>query len=223
VLPPGSLATDAAHTHVDARGLVVCPGFIDIQSHSILTLMRDGRSLSKITQGVTTEIMGEAWTPAPFGGQISNPLDNALFVRRVPGWAERIRSWRRFRDWLQAMVEHGVSPNIGSFLGGGTLRSYACGMRLGPATPGELDLMRRVMAEAMEDGAFGVSYALIYPPDSFVATDELVEVCKVVAAHQGIYITHLRSEADQLIEAIGEAVTIGPQPVPARCGRAGAR
>ncbi len=206
LLPPGSLPPAQARARVDARGMVVCPGFIDIQSHSILPLMIDGRSLSKLTQGVTTEIMGEAWTPAPFGGLIDDPLERALFVRHVPAWAERLRTWRRFGDWLQAMVEHGVSPNIGSFLGGGTLRRYACGMRMGQATPDELATMRRVMAEAMEDGAFGVAYALIYPPDSFVETDELVEVCKVVAAHHGLYITHLRSEADQLIAAIGEAL-----------------
>jgi N-acyl-D-amino-acid deacylase len=209
ILAPGQIPRSQAREVVDARGMVVCPGFIDIQSHSIQTLMIDGRSLSKITQGVTTEIMGEAWTPAPFGGLIQDPLANALFVQQQPGWAERMREWRRFGDWLRAMAEHGVSPNIGSFLGGGTLRQYACGMRMGQATPEELATMRRVMAEAMEDGAFGVSYALIYPPDSFVDTDELVEVCRVVAAHHGVYITHVRSEADRLVESIGEAITIG--------------
>jgi N-acyl-D-amino-acid deacylase len=209
IAPPGQLPHEGAREVVDAHGMVVCPGFIDIQSHSILPLMRDGRSLSKIAQGVTTEIMGEAWTPAPFGGQIADPFTNALVVQDAEHWAAQAREWRRFGDWLQAMAVHGVSPNIGSFLGGGTLRQYGCGMRLGRATPEELAVMRRVMAEAMDDGAFGVSYALIYPPDSFVDTDELVAVCEIVAEHQGIYITHLRSEAEQLVEAIGEAVSIG--------------
>jgi N-acyl-D-amino-acid deacylase len=209
ITPPGQIPPAQAREHVDARGMVVCPGFIDIQSHSILPLMRDGRSLSKITQGVTTEIMGEAWTPAPFGGQIDDPFTNALFVQDIADWAERARSWRRFRDWLEAFATHGVSPNIGSFLGGGTLRQYACGMRMGRATPDELATMQRVMAEAMDDGAFGVAYALIYPPDSFVDTDELVAVCDIVAAHRGIYITHVRNEAEQLVEAINEAITIG--------------
>ena len=108
-----------------------------------------------------------------------------------------------------ALVERGVSPNIGSFLGGGTLREYARGLEMGAATGDELAVMRRVTAEAMADGAFGVSYALIYPPDSFVATDELVEVCEVVAASGGLYITHMRSEGDALLEAIDEAVEIG--------------
>ncbi len=209
LLPPGQFAASQAREVVDAHGLVVCPGFIDIQSHSILPLMIDGRSVSKITQGVTTEIMGEAWTPAPFGGLIHDPMANALFVLDLSSWAERMRSWMRFGDWLAAMIEHGVSPNIGSFLGGGTLRQYACGMRMGRATETELATMRQVMAQAMEDGAFGVSYALIYPPDSFVETDELIEVCRIVAAHHGIYITHVRSEAEQLVEAIEEAIQIG--------------
>jgi len=209
IVSPGAIPFDQVHEVVDARGMVVCPGFIDIQSHSILPLMIDGRSVSKITQGVTTEIMGEAWTPAPFGGRIDDPLANALFEQQIPGWPERMRSWRRFGDWLRAMVEHGVTPNIGSFLGGGTLRQYACGMRMGRADADELRVMRQVMAEAMEDGAFGVSYALIYPPDSFVDTDELVEVCRVVAHYHGIYITHVRSEAELLVESIGEAIEIG--------------
>jgi N-acyl-D-amino-acid deacylase len=209
VLPPGQIAPAQARELVDARGMVVCPGFIDIQSHSILPLLTDGRSLSKLTQGVTTEIMGEAWTPAPFGGKIEDPLANALFTQDIPGWPERMRGWRRFGDWLEALAAHGVSPNVGSFLGGGTLRQYACGMRMGPASPNELATMRQVMAEAMADGAFGVSYALIYPPDSFVGTDELVEVCRVVAAHRGLYITHVRDEADRLVEAIEEAIAIG--------------
>ena len=209
ITPPGQIPPEQARERVDACGMVVCPGFIDIQSHSILPLMRDGRSLSKITQGVTTEIMGEAWTPAPFGGQIDDPFTNALFEQDIAGWAERAREWRRFRDWLEALAAHGVSPNIGSFLGGGTLRQYACAMRMGRATPDELATMQRVMAEAMDDGAFGVAYALIYPPDSFVDTDELVAVCDIVAAHRGIYITHVRNEAEQLVEAITEAITIG--------------
>jgi N-acyl-D-aspartate/D-glutamate deacylase len=209
VAPPGRIPDAQARETVDAAGMVVAPGFIDIQSHSIMPLMIDGRSLSKLTQGVTTEIMGEAWTPAPFGGRMSDPLDGALFTHRVPAWQERARTWRRFRDWLEAMAAHGVTPNIGSFLGGGTLRRYACGMRMGVADPGELDLMRRVMAEAMEDGAFGVSYALIYPPDAFAETDELIEVCKVVARYGGVYITHIRSEGAHLLEGITEAIDIG--------------
>lgn len=209
ISPAGAIPRQNAGMLIDAQGMVVCPGFIDIQSHSILTLLVDGRSLSKITQGVTTEIMGEAWTPAPFGGQIVNPLEGALFVHETGDWVEQARTWRCFGDWLNATATNGVSPNIGSFLGGGTLRQYACGMRMGRANAEEMAIMKRIMAEAMEDGAFGVSYALIYPPDSFADTDEITAICEVVADHHGIYITHVRSEADRLIEALGEAITIG--------------
>ena len=200
VAPAGRISLDSAPEVVEAEGMVVCPGFIDIQSHSITTLMTDGRSLSKITQGVTTEIMGETWTPAPYGGKSGT----------LPGdWNVRARQWTRFRDWLEAMIQHGVSPNIGSFLSGGTLRAYARGLKTGPATPDELDIMRRVMDESMQDGAFGVSYALIYPPDTYVSTDEIVEICKVVSQHGGLYVTHMRSEGAGFIEGVEEALEIG--------------
>ena len=208
VLPAGRFNAAEAGEVIDASGHIVCPGFIDIQSHSIRPLMRDGRCLSKITQGVTTEIMGEGWTPAPFGGLLESPIPGAR-DGYLTEWEQRARGWTRFRDWLEAMVEHGVSPNVGSFLGGGTLRRYAKGMAMGQANADELSVMRRVMAEAMEDGAFGVSFALIYPPDAYMDTDEIVEVCKVVAAHHGVYITHMRSEANQFIEALEETIEIG--------------
>src|SRR6266498_1534769 len=97
VYPTGQAGQRAFDDVVDAAGLVVCPGFIDIQSHSIVPLMLDGRCLSKITQGVTTEIMGEAWTPAPFGGRIPEPFSQSFVARELPEWEERARGWRRFR------------------------------------------------------------------------------------------------------------------------------
>lgn len=211
VAPARRIAPDRAREVVDAAGMVVCPGFIDIQSHSHMPLMMDGRSLSKITQGVTTEIMGEGWTPSPFGGKIDDPMEHSLFAHRVPEWRERALTWTHFRDWLEAMIAHGVSPNIGSFLGGGTLRRYAKGMEMGQPSDDELATMRRVMREAMEDGAFGISYALIYPPDAYASRDEIVQVCKVVSTYGGVYITHIRSEEHQLVEAIEEALEIGRQ------------
>ncbi|MBX3002113.1 MAG: D-aminoacylase [Caldilineaceae bacterium] len=208
-LPDSIPAENCAET-VDASGHVLSPGFIDIQSHAILPLMVDGRCLSKITQGITTEIMGEAWTPAPVGGRNTDPLANTLFVLHISQeWQDRILTWRRFADWLEAMEDHGVSPNVGSFLGGGTIRAFAKGMEMGRPSADELDVMRRVTAEAMEDGAFGASYALIYPPDSYTDTAELIEVCKVVSRYGGIYITHMRSEAERIFEALDETLTIG--------------
>ncbi len=210
IAPPGAIPAANCAEVVDASGLVACPGFIDIQSHSILSLMIDGRCLSKITQGVTTEIMGEAWTPAPVAGRNIDPMANSILPMPISDeWRRRIRGWTRFGDWLQAVEDAGVSPNIGSFLGGGTLRNVGKGMEMGRPSSDELHLMRRTMAEAMEDGAFGVSYALIYPPDSYTDTEELIEICKVVSRYNGLYITHMRSEGAQLFEGLEEALTIG--------------
>jgi N-acyl-D-amino-acid deacylase len=211
VLPAGSISAGRAREVVDGSGMAVCPGFVDILSHSIRPLMRDRRCLSKVTQGVTTEIMGEAWTPAPFGGRIEEPLRSDAIVDAVPEWRERARGWRRFGDWLEAMATTGVTPNVASFLGGGTVREYARGMQMGPPDADELDCMRKVVDEALRDGALGVSYALIYPPEAYARTDELIEVCRVVAGHGGVYATHIRSESDRLLEAIDEALEIGRQ------------
>ena len=208
--PPGSIPAANCADVVDASGLVACPGFIDIQSHSILSLMIDGRSLSKITQGVTTEIMGEAWTPAPVAGRHTDPMENSILPMPISDeWHQKMRGWTSFGDWLRDVEAAGVSPNIGSFLGGGTLRHVGKGMEMGRPSTDELELMRRTMADAMEDGAFGVSYALIYPPDSYTDTDELIEICKVVSRHNGLYITHMRSESDKLFEGLEEALSIG--------------
>jgi N-acyl-D-amino-acid deacylase len=211
VAPPERIPEDAARELVDAAGMVACPGFIDILSHSHLPLMHDPRDLSKITQGVTTEIMGEGWTPAPAGGRIKDAFLNLPQKHRalIGEWIERAKGWTHFGDWLEALVERGVSPNIGSFLGGGTLREYARGLEMGAPTSSELETMRRVMAEAMQDGALGVAYALIYPPEAYTSTQELIEVAKVASRYGGIYVTHLRSEGDHLLEAIDEAIEIG--------------
>jgi N-acyl-D-amino-acid deacylase len=196
----------SAKETIDAQGMVLAPGFIDIQSHSIVPLMRDGRCLGKITQGVTLEVMGEGWTPAPFGGLRQNPIPESYPV--PDHWREQARTWQRFSDWLSALEGH-VSPNVASFLAGGSLREYVCGMRMGSPSPAELQTMQAITAQAMQDGAFGVAYALIYPPDEYCTTAEIVAVCQSVAQHGGVYITHLRSEGDSFLEALEEAIQIG--------------
>lgn len=192
IAPAGKLADAEAGTRIDAEGLVVAPGFIDIQGHSRPQLLTgDGRVIGKVTQGVTTEILGEGTTNAP-----------SRSVKEFDGP-------HGFDAWLRAMEEHGASINFGSFLGSATVREYARGMAQGPPTADELTLMKRLVRDAMKDGAFGLASALIYPPDSFVSTDDLVALCAEMAPLGGVYITHIRSEGDKLLEAIDEAIAIG--------------
>jgi N-acyl-D-amino-acid deacylase len=215
VAPAGVIDPTTAREVVVASDLVVCPGFIDIQSHSIVPFLTDRRSLSKVTQGVTTEIMGEAWTPAPFGGLIARPFPEAWAFYRygasLDEWNDRARNWTRFDDWLRDLATRGVAVNVGSFIGGSTVREYAKGHAPGTPTAAELAQMREVVAEAMMDGAFGLATALIYPPGAFADADELVALCEVVAARHGVHITHLRSEGDQLFAALEEAIAIAAQ------------
>jgi N-acyl-D-aspartate/D-glutamate deacylase len=215
VAPTGSIVGQSRNPApaevVDGAGLVVCPGFIDIQSHSIIPFLTDRRALSKITQGVTTEIMGEGWTPAPFGGRITSrpPFPAELRPRlgdAYDEWNERAKGWTRFGDWLADLAGRGVSVNVGSFVGGGTIREYGKGYALGEATSDELAAMREALAQAMRDGAFGIATALIYPPGAYAGTEELVALCEVVAAHRGVHITHVRSEDARLLEGLDEAI-----------------
>ena len=208
VTTAGGLADVDAGARIDATGKVVAPGFIDIQSHSRGQLLTgDGRLLGKITQGITTEIMGEGWTNAP--ANVNTDRGAGLVDPEAGGERLDFSGPRGFDRWLRAMEENGASPNFGSFLGATTVRVYAKGEVAGDATEAELDTMRAVVGRAMEDGAFGVATALIYPPGNFASTDELVEVVAASAPYGGLYITHMRSEADRLLEAIDEAIEIG--------------
>jgi dihydroorotase/N-acyl-D-amino-acid deacylase len=208
ITPPGLLARVRAARRIDARGLVVAPGIIDIQAQSGDALLAgDSRVLSMVTQGVTTMILGEGETPAP-----ANEKTLAMYRLTDSALARLFRTFagpRGFAAWLDAMARHRGSVNVGSFIGAGTVRAYAKGQAEGPATPAELDTMRAVVRRAMEDGAFGVASALIYPPGSYAATSELVEEAKAMAPYGGVYITHMRSEGDRLLEAVDEALTIG--------------
>ena len=213
IAPAGMLRAAAAAKRVDASGLVVAPGFIDIQGQSVFQLTAgDGRLVFNVTQAATTEIMGEGASPAPVNDSIAKaipamlgPVGDSTTLRTFLGFT----GTDGFDKWLQAMEKHGASVNVGSFLGATTVRVYAKSFTKGAPSPAELDTMRSVTRNAMLDGAFGVASALIYPPGNFAGTEELVEMAKVMSPLGGVYITHMRSEADGYLEAIDEAMRIG--------------
>lgn len=206
--PRGAFRSASAATRVDATGHVVSPGFIDIQAHSINHYMfGDGRAISMVTQGITTAIHGEGSSVGPVNDRIlaaDAPTDTA--ARRL---LSQFTGPNGFGRWLEYMVGRGTAQNVGSFLGDGTVRVYAKGEEAGALTPVELDTMRAMVRRAMEDGAFGIASALIYPPNTYASTEELVEAAKAMAPYGGVYITHMRSEGDKFLEAMDEALRIG--------------
>ena len=213
IAPVGMLAKAPAVTRIDAGGKVVSPGFIDIQGQSVIGFtVGDGRDAGKVSQGVTTEILGEGSTPAPVNATTLKLTSAQL---RTHDDSVRARAFSTFSGphgfgaWLSAMEKHGVSVNVGSFIGAATVRVYTKGYAAGAPTPEELDTMRTVTANAMRDGAFGVASALIYPPGNYATTGELVEMAKAMSPLGGIYISHMRSEADGYLEAMDEALRIG--------------
>ncbi len=204
IAPAGTVSPEAVDEVVDATGKVVCPGFIDIQSHSLMPFLTDGRSLSKVTQGVTTEIMGELWTPVPYGGRRRAQFGSIFGDEE----SENPRDWTRYSHWMDFLIQKGISVNFGSFIGGATVREYAMGWDQGEAGETELELMRSIMRESMEDGAFGLATALIYPPNAYSSNHELTEVAKIVGEYHGVYITHIRSEGDLLLESVDETIAL---------------
>ncbi|MCC6774466.1 MAG: D-aminoacylase [Gemmatimonadaceae bacterium] len=204
--PRGAFSASQAAQRVDATGHVVAPGFIDIQAHSIGHYMTgDGLALSMVTQGITTAIHGEGSSLGPVNDNVlASETDTT--ARRV---LEQFRGAHGFSAWLEYMVARGASQNVGSFLGDGTVRVYAKGQEAGALNAAERDTMQAVVRRAMEDGAFGLASALIYPPNTYASTEELVEAAKAMAPYGGVYITHMRSEGDKFLEAIDEALRIG--------------
>ena len=203
VSPRGSLSGLSARDTMNATGLVVAPGFIDIQGHSgFYLLVGDSRVIAKVSQGITTEILGEGNTPAPL-----HPTRS--LGRNADALTRRFAEPNGFGTWLNAMESRGISINVGSFVGGSTLRSYGMAQRSGRAGPEAMADMKGALTRAMEDGAFGFATALIYPPGVFADTDELTELARAMQPYGGLYITHIRSEGDQLLEAVDEAIAIG--------------
>jgi N-acyl-D-amino-acid deacylase len=198
----GDLSRDTAAVVVDAAGLAVAPGFINMLSWSCDAFMADGRGQSEVRQGVTTQIMGE--------GNSWGPVTDAI-KKRMKAEQSNIKyeiEWTTLSDYLTFLERRGVAQNVASFLGTATVREYVMGLGAGRPTAEQLDRMRRVVEREMREGALGLASALEYAPDYFHTTEDLIELCKVAARYRGKYITHMRSEGDRLLEAIDEVVRI---------------
>ena len=198
----GNFPAESARTVIDAKGMAVAPGFINMLSWSTESLIQDGRSQSEIRQGVTTEIMGE--------GESMGPL-NERMKKRFADEQKDIKyeiKWNTLTEYLAYLEEHGISPNVASFIGATTIREHVIGLDDKPPTPEQLEEMRALVRQEMETGALGIGSSLIYPPAFYAKTSELVELCKVAAKYQGKYISHIRSEGNQLIEGIEELIEI---------------
>ena len=198
----GNLRNAHGITEIDAGGKAVAPGFINMLSWADKSLIEDGRSQSDIRQGVTLEVMGEGWS--------DGPLNEAMKKDEIEkqGDIKYDITWNTLGGYLDFLEKKGVSTNIASFVGATTLRIHAIGYDNRPPAPEEMTTMKRLAAQAMEEGAIGISSALIYAPASFSKTDELVELCKEVSKYNGMYISHIRSEGDNLLASLDELIKI---------------
>jgi len=199
----GALGDTTASARVDATDLIVAPGFIDLLGQSEFNVLVDGRAASKILQGVTTEVTGE-------GSSIA-PVNDRLILEAAPNATHFgvAQDWRTLADYFKRLDERSHSAiNVATFVGAGGIRNYVIGKDDRPATPAELERMKQLVAEAMQQGALGLSTSLQYVPDRFASTDEIVELAKVAARYGGVYFTHQRSESARIFESLDEVFAI---------------
>ncbi len=202
----GTAAPDVkAKREIDAKGLIVAPGFIDMLGQSETSLLVDKQAVSKLTQGVTTEITGE--------GESIAPVDQ-LIVDESKDWSEHFKvmiDWKSLDQYFARLAKQGSGINLGTYVGATQVRKIALGNADRAPNAHELEVMREAVEDAMYDGAFGVSSSLIYAPAAYARTDELIELAKVAAKHGGIYASHIRNEGDREMEALDEAFEIARQ------------
>src|SRR6476646_2400787 len=198
----GNLANATAAKTIDARGMVVAPGFIDMLGQSETYLLIDPRGMSKVMMGVTTEITGEGESIAPI---------NDRQIKEQEDYLKRFNltiDWRTLDEYFKRLEKQRTGLNLGTFVGATQIREYVVGFDNRPPTPAELEAMKKLVADAMRDGALGLSTSLQYIPARFATTDEIVELAKVAKQYGGIYATHQRSEANALDESLHEVFEI---------------
>ena len=203
----GDLSKASAAKRVDAKGLVIAPGFIDVQGQSEFNVLVDNRAASKITQGVTTEITGEGTSIAPLNERLKKQPDFAADEEQAAKYGVTL-DWSTLDDYFRHFARTKSAINLGTFVGAGGVRNNVMGSINRPASAAELQEMRDLVRQAMKDGAFGVSTALEYVPDTFASTDEIVELAKVAREYGGVYFTHQRSETDAIFESLDEVFAI---------------
>ena len=191
----------SAKQTIDARGLTVAPGFIDIHSHSDYSLLVDGTAQSKIRQGVTTEVLGEAPSAGPLKGKATKDLSHYGLKA----------DWKTLGEYFARLQKNGMSVNVASYVGATQIRSCVLGDESRAPTAAETEQMKQLAVEAMQDGAMGLSSSLIVPPDTYLDTRQLTDLASAVKPFGGIYSTHMRSEGQAIFEAIREAISIGEQ------------
>ena len=192
--------SEKGRKEINAKGLAVAPGFINMLSWATTSLIKDGRSLSDIKQGVTLEVYGE-------GGSMG-PLSDSMKQQQQENEEDFRIDWTTLGEYLESLERRGVSTNVASFIGATTLRIHEIGFENRAPTDDELNNMRALVRQAMEEGALGIGSSLIYAPAFYSSTEELIELCKVAAEYGGMYISHMRSESNQLLEALDELITI---------------
>jgi N-acyl-D-amino-acid deacylase len=198
----GDLSDVPATTVIDASGLAVAPGFINMLSWSTESMLVDGRSQGELREGVTTQIFGE--------GSSMGPLTAEMKQRAIEqmGDLKYDITWTTLSQYLRELEKRGVSQNVASFIGATTIREHVIGLEDRKPTPAQLDEMRALVRQEMEAGALGIGSSLIYAPAFYASTEELIELCKVAATYHGKYISHMRSEGNRLLEAVDELIRI---------------
>ena len=200
----GDLSRFKAEREIDAKGLAVCPGFVDVHTHTDTSFFVNPKADSKIMQGITTEVVGNCGnSPAPIT-ELGKSFHSKSDRYKLIGW-----DWNTVAEYYDRLEANGLPLNVGTMIGHGTVRSSVLGFEAREPTSQELESMKSLVEKGMKEGAFGLSSGLKYAPGVYAKTDELIELCKIVKKYNGIYATHLRNQGDHLIESVDEAIEIG--------------
>lgn len=210
ILSIAPIGTLQGRKTIDINGRFVAPGFVDIHTHSDLSILVNRRAESVVRQGVTTEIIGNCgMSPAPV--EEDHLTDIRSYWGSISDQPEVTWKWRTFDQYLQALQKGDLAINIGSLVGHAALRIAVMGYDSRTPTPAELTRMQELLSEAMKAGAFGLSTGLVYPTGCFAETDEIIALCRIAARYNGLYASHIRGERETILEAVAEAIHIGRQ------------